>query len=179
MDFSFCHHLFIVLFSSNTYIFSFYFCSHIFARFRTTQHHTTQHTQPIILSYWLRKKHWVRYFFKFFILQIFLFQQVFYVQRHFFIFFYRCFENVSSCLMTNFYQSLFFCFFYFYFSASFLALSSAERNADESVDRLLIEVCESLLQNDRYVHINNKYTNKLICMIFVTYYLSLEHTNKN
>ena len=71
------------------------------------------------------------------------------------------------------------CFFDFYFSASFLAFSSAERNADESVDRLLIEVCEGLLQNDRYVHINNKYTNKLICMIFVTYYLSLEHTNEN
>ena len=81
--------------------------------------------------------------------------------------------------MTNIFQLLFFCFFDFYFSASFLAFSSAERNADESVDRLLIEVCEGLLQNDRYVHINNKYTNKLICMISVTYYLSLEHTNKN
>ena len=75
--------------------------------------------------------------------------------------------------------SCFFDFLIFIFLIKFLAFSSAERNADESVDRLLIEVCEGLLQNDRYVHINNKYTIKLICMIFVTYYLSLEHTNKN
>ena len=142
-------------------------------------HNTTQHTQPITLSYWLRKKHWVRCFFNYIVDFFLLFQQVFYVKCNFFIFLYRCFENVSTCLMTNFHQSLFFCFFDFYFSASFSAFSSAERNADESVDRLLIEVCEGLLQNDRYVHINNKYTNKLICMIFVTYYLSLEHTNEN
>ena len=145
---------------------------------RTAPHYTTQHTQPITLSYWLRKKHWVRFSFNH-IVDFFYFRKFSMLSvtiLSFYITALKRFLHVWWSFFSN-CNFMFFWFFDFYFSASFSAFSSAERNADESVDRLLIEVCEGLLQNDRYVHINDKCTNKLICMISVIYYLSLEHTN--